>query len=369
MTEAKAAVLRGLGEPFTIETVEWDELRADEVGVRVLACGVCHSDWHCATGDYPVEYPILTGHEGVGIVEEVGANVSRISVGDHVVLSWMPACGHCKNCVRGMGQLCERGAALLSGTRPDGTSRVRTSDGTELGQFAFLGAYSEYVVVPEDGCIVVEKDLPLAKLPLVGCRLPTGWGAVNRTAKVTAGSSALVVGLGGVGISALQGLRSAGATTIVAADVVDKAEAARTFGATHFIQVSGGDLVEKLHEIAADGVDFAFDCIGKGEVQSQTVESLRVGGTAVWVGVAPIHQKQVSLNAWELTLFQKSILGTCYGGASPFELAPVLLQMYRAGLIQVEELTTAEYALADINLAYQDMLDGKNICGVIVFDR
>jgi NDMA-dependent alcohol dehydrogenase len=365
--EAKAALLRGKGKPFTIESVYWDEPRQDEVKVRVLACGVCHSDWHCATGDYPVEYPILTGHEGVGIVEELGENVTRLKVGDHVVLSWMPACGHCRNCVRGRGQLCERGAALLTGRRSDGSARVRTADGVELGQFAFLGAYSEQVVVPEDGCIVVDRDLPLAKLSLVGCRLPTGWGAVNRTACVEAGASALVVGLGGVGMSAVQGLRSAGATTIVAADIVDKESAAIKFGATHFINVADGDLLRKVQEIVGDGVDYAFDCIGKGEVQSQTVESLRVGGKAVWVGVAPIHQQSVRLNAWELTLFQKSILGTCYGGASPFELAPVLLEMYRNGAVQVEELITAEYGLDEINAAYEDMLAGRNICGVINF--
>lgn len=366
-TKARAAVLRAHHEPFTIETVEWDDPRSDEVGVRILACGVCHSDWHCNTGDYPVEFPMVTGHEGVGIVEEVGDNVTRFKPGDRIVLSWMPACGHCKNCVRGMGQICERGAKLLDGSRDDGSSRVHAADGQPIKQFAFLGAFSEYVVVPEDGCIAVPQDLPLEKLPLIGCRLPTGWGAVNRTAQVPAGADALVVGLGGVGMSAVQGLRSAGATRIIAADIVDKAEAARKFGATHFINVANGDLLEQVYGIVGDGVDYAFDCIGLGSVQSATVEVLRPGGKATWVGVAPIHQKAVDLNAWEITLFQKSISGTCYGGASPFDLAPMLLDMYRAGLIQVEELITAEYSLDQINEAYADMVAGKNICGVIRF--
>ncbi len=367
MISARAAVLRAQDKPFTIETVVWDEPRDDEVGVRIIACGVCHSDWHCNTGDYPVEFPILTGHEGVGVVDKVGSSVSRVKAGDKIVLSWMPACGHCKNCVRGQGQICERGAKLLDGGRDDGSSRVHTEDGAPIKQFAFLGAFSEYVVVPEDGCIIVDQDLPLEKLPLIGCRLPTGWGAVNETAKVPAGADALVVGLGGVGMSALQGLRSAGATRIIAADVVDKEKAAKQFGATHFINVANGDLLEQVLEIVGDGVDYSFDCIGNGDVQSATVAALRVGGKATWVGVAPIHQKSVKLNAWDMTLFQKSISGTCYGGASPFELAPKLLNMYRAGLIQVEELITAEYSLDQINEAYADMLAGKNICGVIKF--
>lgn len=175
MVIAKAAILKELNGPFVIEDLQWDEPRDNELAVKVVACGICHSDWHCVNGDYPVEYPILAGHEGVGIVGKVGKNVTRVKTGDHIVMSWMASCGHCEWCIKGQGQLCDNGTHLLDGARDDGTFRVHTMDGKDCWQLSFLGAFSEYIVIPEDCCIKVDDDIPLDKVPIVGCRIQKGW--------------------------------------------------------------------------------------------------------------------------------------------------------------------------------------------------
>ena len=163
MVTAKGAILTGLNQPFQIEELVWDEPRDNEVAVQVVASGVCHTDWHCVVGDYAVEYPILVGHEGVGIITKIGKNVTRVKVGDHIVLSWMDACGHCPWCVKGLGQLCDNGAHLLDGARDDGTFRVHTKDGKDCWQFGYVGTFSEYIVVPEGCCIKVDNEIPLEK--------------------------------------------------------------------------------------------------------------------------------------------------------------------------------------------------------------
>lgn len=367
MVTAKGAILTGLNQPFKIEELVWDEPRDYEVAVQIVASGVCHTDWHCVVGDYAVEYPILMGHEGVGIITKVGKLVTRVKPGDHIVLSWMDACGHCPWCVKGLGQLCDNGAHLLDGAREDGTFRVHTKEGKDCWQFGYVGTFSEYIVVPEGCCIKVDNDIPLEKIPIIACRIPTGWGSVIHTAGAFQGCTALVVGLGGVGMNAIQGLNSVNATIVIAADVADKEKWAREFGATHYIDATTQDIVEEVYKITGIGVDFAFDCIGKGEVQKQCVESIHKGGHAVFVGVAPVGQTHVEVNTWKLTLFQQRISGTCYGGRSPFELVPQLIEMYKAGKIKFDELITKEYKLEQINEAYADMLAGKNICGVIRF--
>ncbi|MCL5734171.1 MAG: Zn-dependent alcohol dehydrogenase [Actinobacteria bacterium] len=363
---AKGAILSGLNQAFKIQELEWDDPRDDEVGIRVQACGVCHSDWHCTNGDYPMQFPCLTGHEGGGVIESVGQNVTRFKVGDKVVMSWMPSCGHCWSCVNGQGQLCDRGANLLTGVRDDGTYRIHNKKGDKVDQFAFLGAFSEYVVIPEDGCIAIDQDFDLLKIPIVGCRAPTGVGAVINTAKVKPGSTALVIGLGGVGFNVIQGLKVAGARLIIAADIAaNKKQWALDWGAHHFIDASKHDVVEEVMKITGFGVDYAFDAIGKGAVQSQCVKATHKGGLSTWIGVAPIDQTQVELNTWNMTLYQQGAIGTCYGGASPFEMVPQLMGMYRSGIIKLDELITKYYKLDQINDAFADMLAGKNICGCL----
>ncbi|ATW24931.1 zinc-binding dehydrogenase [Candidatus Formimonas warabiya] len=365
MRTSRAAILKGLNQPFEIEEVVWDDPRDDEVAVKVVVSGLCHSDWHCINGDYDVQFPILAGHEGVGIVEAVGKNVTKVQPGDHIVMSWMASCGVCPWCVKGQGQLCDRGEHLMDGARDDGSFRVHMKDGRDCWQLSFLGTFSDYIVTNEKCCIKVDPSLPLDKIPVVGCRIPTGWGAVVHTAQAHHGCTALVVGLGGVGMNVIQGLKSVNANVIIAADIHDKEKWAREFGATHYIDASKQDVVEEVYKITGIGVDYSFDCIGLGEVQAQCVKAIHKGGHAVFVGVAPITQTHVELNTWKMTLYQQRISGTCYGGRSPFELVPQMIEMYKAGQIKFDELITKEYTLDQINEGYADMFAGKNICGII----
>lgn len=368
MMIARGAVLPGLNQPFVVEELEWDDPRDDEVGVRVVACGVCHSDWHCANGDYPMEFPCLPGHEGGGVVESVGKNVTRVAVGDKVVMSWMPSCGHCPSCVAGQGQLCDRGARLLTGQRDDMSYRIHNKKGHKVDQLSFLGAFSEYVVIPEDGCIKVDQDVDLTKISIVGCRAPTGIGSVINTARVVPGSTTLVVGLGGVGFNVIQGLKLAGAHLIIAADVVNKEKWAMEWGATHYIDASKQDIVEEVLRITGIGVDYAFDAIGLGSVQTACIAATHKGGCSVWAGVAPVNQKAVEMDAMNMTLYQKGVLGTCYGGASPFEMVPQIMRLYKSGIIKLDQLITKYYSLDQVNDAFSDMLAGKNICGCLRMD-
>jgi S-(hydroxymethyl)glutathione dehydrogenase/alcohol dehydrogenase len=237
-----------------------------------------------------------------------------------------------------------------------------------VDQFSFLGCFSEYIVIPEDGAVVVDKDLTLHKICIVGCRIPTGWGAVVNAAKVVPGASALVVGLGGVGFNVLQGLKTAGATIIIAADIKDKKKWAFEWGATHYIDASRQDIREEVMKVTGVGVQYAFDAVGGAQAEGACVESLCKGGTAVFAGVSPASQKSISFNAQNLTLYQKSIIGTVYGHTNPHAAVPQLLRMYRAGMLKMDDLVTREYRLEQINEAFADMLAGKNICGVIRFD-
>jgi NDMA-dependent alcohol dehydrogenase len=368
MTIAKGAVVTGLNKGFEVQELEWDEPRDNEVGVRVVACGVCRSDWHFTNGNFPVEkYPFLLGHEGTGIVEKIGKSVKRVKVGDKIVMSWMPCCGHCPSCISGQGQLCDRGGNL-TGTREDYSYRIHDRKGREVGQGINLGAFSEYVVIYEDSCIPVDKDLDLLKIPIVGCRIPTGWGAVVNTAKATQGCTALVIGLGGVGFNVIQGLKSVGAVVIIAADIRDKKRWAMEWGATHYIDASKQDVVNEVMKITGIGVHYAFDAIGDLRVQAQCVEACCKNGKAVYIGMVPWNQKGLDLGTAVFAMFQKHISGTCYGGASPFEMVPQLIKMYRAGKVKFDELITRYYRLEQINEAYADMVAGKVICGCIRMD-
>ena len=370
MTIARAAVITGLNKPFEIQELEWEDPKDDEVGVRVTACGVCHTDYHMKVGNtsVPIPYPFLTGHEGGGIVEKVGSKVTRVKVGEKVVLSWVPSCGRCPSCIAGQGHLCNRGAKILSGIRDDGTFRARDKKGKGISQFGGTGAFGEYLVVREDSCIPVDQDLDLRKIALVACRIPTGWGAVVNMANAKQGCTGLVVGLGGVGFSVIQGLKSVGAVVIIVADIHDKKKWALEWGATHYIDASKQNVLEEVMKITGIGVDYAFDAIGSDEVEALTVEAVHKGGKAVWIGTAEGGQRSIRISANALITWQKSISGNLYGGKSPFEIVPQLIKMYRAGKIRMDEYITKKYKLEQIEEAYADMMAGKNISGLICFD-
>lgn len=368
--KTKTALIYGFNEPIKVEEVELDEPRPDEVLVKMVAAGICHSDWHLVTGDTPTPVPIALGHEGAGIVEKVGSEVTKVKPGDHVALTFIPSCGHCKWCIEGKSQLCDLGILLLQGTRPDGTQRLKTKNGEGVGQMCLVSTFSEYTLVSQDSICKIDPNYDLDKAALVSCGVATGYGAVVNRAKVTPGSTVLVVGVGGVGINVIQGAVASSASMIIAADVYDnKLEWAKEFGATHTINAKNDDIVSKVLEYTNGvGVDFAFEAIGTAATVGQAFAATSKGGTTVAIGVNPLANETAPINLFVLTLFQKALLGSIYGTSNPQTEIPKLLNLNKVGKLKLDELITKRYKLDDINEAYSDMLAGKNLRGMIVFD-
>jgi len=366
--KSTAAVTNAPKTPFSIEELEWEDPIGDEIAVRVSAVGCCHSDWHVANGDYEMDFPNLTGHEGVGIVEKIGSLCKNTKVGDQVAMRFVPSCGHCWFCVRGMTHLCDAGEDIIAGRRPDKSFRVFNKKGQGVGQFCFLGAYSDYTVIPENCAVVIDKEFKAHEVAMVTCRIPTGWGAAVNTAKVWPGATALVVGLGGIGFNVLQGLKTCGASVIIGADIVDKRKWAKEFGVTHYIDSSKQNIVEEVMKNTGTGVDFAFDARGNTKVQGEIVQALNKKGTAVYIGIEGTGNRKIEFSPMDLTLNERQIKGCLFGSCNTGFAIPQLLNLYTAGQIKMKELFTKEYKLTQINEAYADMLAGKNISGVIRMD-
>ncbi|MCB2191284.1 MAG: Zn-dependent alcohol dehydrogenase [Deltaproteobacteria bacterium] len=370
--DVKAAVAYELKKPLVVETLELDEPGDGEVLLKIMASGICHSDDHVRMGNYPTPLPMVLGHEGGCIVEKCGPNVSKVKEGDHCVATWMPACHKCDYCVDGKSYLCERGAGLLDGCMLDGSYRFHTKDGQNVGQMHYLGTFTEYTVVPEESVVVIDKDLPLEKACIVGCAVPTGWGSAVRRAQVKPGSTVLVVGGGGIGTSAIQGARLAGARMIILADTSDeKLEMHKKlgFGATHFINNAKEDLPEKIAELTnGRGVDYAFEAIGTKPTQAQVMEVTGKGGTSVFIGNESFFSESLPTSPEHFALWSKNLLGILYGGCNTLSDIPFLLNLYKEGHLNLDDMITKEYRLEDINVAFDDMLAGKNIRGVVRFD-
>jgi len=366
--KTRAAVLRDIGKDWEITELDLDPPRAGEVLIRYVASGMCHSDDHLRTGDIPVRYPIVGGHEGAGIIEETGPAVDRLKAGDHVVCSFLPVCGHCRFCARGMSNLCDLGALLISNSLPDGTFRFH-GDGEDYGQMCLVGTFSQYAVVSEHSVVKIDDDLPLEAAALVGCGVPTGWGTAVNAGGVRPGDTTVVYGIGGVGINAVQGAAAAGARHVIAVDpVAFKLEVAARLGATH----TAGD-AEAAQEIVTEvtrGVGADQALITMGVVTEETITSafaaIRKGGTVVITGLGGLGKKTIQLPSFELTLFEKQLKGALFGGGNPFEEIPRMLDLYRAGKLKLDELITTRYRLDEVNQGYRDMLDGRNVRGVIV---
>lgn len=366
-----AAVIFKPKEPLRVQELELDEPRAGEVLVKMSAAGLCHSDYHVIAGDRPVGMmPMALGHEGAGIVERVGPGVTRARAGDHVVLMFIPSCGKCRYCLSGMSHACVMSAGLSKGPLPDGTFRLHDKDGQNVGQFCMVGAFSEYAVVDERSVCVVAPDLPLDVACLVGCGVAGGFGAAVHRARVTPGSSVLVVGAGGVGMNVVQGARIAGATTIIAADIVDyKLTRAGEFGATHTVNSHKQDLVATVMELTGGaGVDFAFEAISSPATIAQAFAATAKCGTVVVIGLTPQNFDSIPISPLQFVLSQKTLMATLYGASNPLVEIPRLLDLYRHGQLKLDELVTRTYALDEINQGYADMLAGKNIRGVVKFD-
>jgi NDMA-dependent alcohol dehydrogenase len=369
--KTRAAVLREVGKEWEIIELDLDPPKAGEVLVRFVASGLCHSDDHLRTGDIPVRYPIVGGHEGAGIVEEVGAGVTRLQVGDHIVCSFLPVCGHCRFCARGLTNLCDLGALLVDNCLPDGTFRFH-AEGQDFGQMCLLGTFSQWATLSEHSCVKVDKDLPLQTVVLVGCGVPTGWGTAVNAGGVRPGDTVVVYGIGGVGINAVQGAAFAGAKNIVAVDPLpNKREIAGRLGATH----SASDAAQ-AQQLVTDltqgvGADQALVTVGvvTEDVIAAAFAAIRKHGTVIVTGLAGPGKKNIQLSSFELTLFEKRIEGALFGGGNPFDDIPLMLDLYRSGRLKLDELVTSQYRLEDVNRGYQDLLEGRNVRGVLIHEH
>ena len=368
--KTNAAVLHDVGKDWEIAELELDPPKAGEVLVRFVASGLCHSDDHLRTGDIPVRYPIVGGHEGAGIVEETGPGVSRFTVGDHVVCSFLPSCGHCRFCAQGLGNLCDLGIHLYENTLTDGTFRLH-SNGDDFGQMCMLGTFSQYGVLSEHSCVKVDNDLPLETVALAGCGVPTGFGSAVNTGGVRPGDTTVVYGVGGVGINAVQGAAIGGARHVIAVDpVAHKLELAAQLGATH-TATDAGTAQQLVTELTRGvGADQALVTMGvvTEEVIAAAFAAVRKRGTVVVTGLSGPAAKTIHVPGFELTLWEKRIVGSLFGGGNPFAEIPRMLDLYRAGKLKLDELITTRYRLDEINQGYRDLLDGRNIRGVIVHD-
>ncbi|MDT3735938.1 MAG: Zn-dependent alcohol dehydrogenase [Denitratisoma sp.] len=364
---AKAAICREINQPVVVEEIEVESPRRGEVMIRLAACGVCHSDYSVTTGTIPFPPPVVLGHEGAGIVVEVGEGVTGIAVGDAVVSSFVSMCGKCRYCQTGRPQLCDQ-AAKAAYTLPDGTVRTKDLQGRPLNIFSGCGVMAEYATLHTDNVVKIDKDIPLDRAALVSCGVMTGVGAVVNTARVEAGSVTVVFGAGGVGLNAIQGCALAGAAMIVAVDTADaKLEMARTFGATHVLNAKTEEnVVKALRKITGGGADYAFECVGYGEIAAQAYGCLRKGGTAVVVGVAS-QKDNTTVRTASLTFEEKTLTGSYFGSARPREDFPRLLALYRAKRLKLDELITRTYAIDEAPQAFADLAAGKNARGVIVF--
>jgi S-(hydroxymethyl)glutathione dehydrogenase/alcohol dehydrogenase len=380
--DTQAAILWETNTPWSVEDITLDPPKQGEVVVKLAASGLCHSDEHLYTGDLTIPpeitaatgikmLPIIGGHEGAGEVVEVGPGVTDLAVGDHVSLGFVPACGRCPSCSMGRQNLCDKGALLLLGRQiGDMTARHHAKDGTDLGIMCCLGTFSPYSVVNEASCIKLDGDIPLDKAALVGCGVTTGWGSSVYLADVQPGETVVIIGIGGIGINAVQGAVMAGARNIVAVDpVAFKRDEAVKFGATHTAasveeavalvgEITWGQLAEKA--ILTTGVT-------EGSMIATIMTMVAKGGRCVVTSLASMSQTEVSLNLLDLTLSQKQLVGGIFGGANPRRDIPRLLRLYKEGKLKLDELVTTTYKLADVNQGYQDMRDGKNLRGMIMY--
>jgi len=366
--KTRTAVIHAPGEPIRVEEIELDPPKDHEVLVRMVAAGICHSDYHIITGELPSYLPLALGHEGAGIVESVGPNVTNCKPGDHVVLTFIPSCGHCRYCTEGHSNLCNMGAAILMGPQLDGTFRMHGESG-DVGQMCVISTFSEYTVVSDMSVVTIPDYYPLNRAVLVGCGVPTGVGAVIHRAKVQAGSTVMVIGCGGIGMNAVQAAAFAGARMVIAVDINDfKLEKAREFGATHTINSTREDPIAISRDLTwGEGVDYAFEAIATPATIGQAYYCLGKNGTLCVIGLTPATAESIPISPLDLVLFQKTVMGTLYGDSQPRYDILNLLKMYGAGKLKLDELVTRTYTLDQVNEAYADMVGGKNIRGVIEF--
>ncbi|GAB2977554.1 NDMA-dependent alcohol dehydrogenase [Amycolatopsis acidiphila] len=365
--KTKAAVLWGQHEKWQVEEIDLDPPKAGEVLVKLTASGLCHSDEHLVTGDLPFPYPLVGGHEGAGVVEAAGPGVMDIAEGDHVVMTFLPACGRCSYCARGLGNLCDAGAAVMLGPQLDNTYRFHAR-GEDVGQMCLLGTFSEYTVVPAASVVKIDDGIPLDKAALVGCGVTTGFGSAVRSGEVRAGDAVVVVGVGGIGVNAIQGARIAGARLIVAIDPVEfKRTKALEFGATHTaasMDEAWNTVSELTRGQLADVCVITTD-VAEGAHITPALSLVGKRGRVVVTAIGHPEETSITTSLIELTLYEKQLRGSLFGSSNGQHDVPRLLELYNAGLLKLDELITTEYSLEDVNQGYEDMRNGKNIRGLI----
>lgn len=386
--KCQGAVLRGIGGEWEVQEITLDPPREGEVLVKMAVAGVCHSDDHYSTGDgvfsdglaamvqatggtVPEFFPMVGGHEGAGIVEDVGPGVRSVRPGDRVATSFIPACGRCRWCVSGMTYLCDNGAMMFDKTMiTDGTPR-RHVGGEDLTAMTQLGTFAEYAVLAEESVIKIDDTTPMEAASLVSCGVTTGWGSATVGVGTQPGDTVVIVGTGGVGINAVQGARAAGAISVIAVDPVDfKRDSAKFFGATETVG-SIEEAIPMVQELTAgvmaDRVVLTPSVL-PAEMLAPAMMLTRKGGTCLMTAIPKLDVNIVPLLLVDFIQSCKTLKGLLYGGMNPRASMPMLLSMYRNGNLMLDELITRRYRLDQINDAFVDMREGRNIRGIIEFD-
>ncbi|MGA2409612.1 MAG: Zn-dependent alcohol dehydrogenase, partial [Candidatus Binataceae bacterium] len=351
----RAAVFHGPNQPLNIEDVEIDKPREREVLVRTVASGVCHSDLHFVDGFYPYPAPAVLGHEGAGVVEQVGRDVTYLKPGDHVIACLSVFCGYCEDCMGGHPNRCSNQKATQRAK--DQPSRL-AQKGEPIRQFLNLSTYAEQMLVHENALVKITKEIPLDRAALIGCGVTTGVGAVLNTARIEPGSTVAVFGCGGVGLAAIQGARIAGARRIIAVDKFpSKLELAKKLGATDGVDTSLVDAVQAIRELTGGGVDYAFEAVGLKVLAEQCFESIKAGGTATVIGMVPVGQK-VAINGAKL-LTERKLQGSNMG-SNRFRIdMPRYVDYYLQGRLNLDDMISKRGRLEDVNTAFAAMKNGE----------
>ena len=366
--ETKAAVFYGVDHPLAVERLTLASIQPGEVLVQMGAAGICHSDYHVMTGQAAHDCPVVLGHEGAGKILDVGEGVSELSVGDHVVLSWIPYCGTCFFCEHDQTHLCQtHKGPLWDGTLMDGTCRLSNAAGP-VRQLSMIGCWAEYAVVPQESCVTIEKAVPFDVAALLGCAVTTGVGAALNKADVTPDSTVVVIGAGGVGLSIIMGAKLAGAARIIAIDTSASVEAkARSLGATEFVLATQGNPLSAVLEMTTHGADYVFEAVGHRSLQREAIEYCRPGGKVIFVGL-DANDATFEFPSTMVTRTEKVVTGSIFGSACTDRDFRRFAGHYLDGALPVDQLIGRRYGIDDINQAVADMIAGKAGRGVILFD-
>jgi len=361
----KAAVLREVNKPLSIETVSISKPKSHEVLVRTAACGVCHSDLHYIEGKYAAPLPTILGHEAAGVVEAVGSEVTYVKPGDHVITCLSVFCGHCEYCTTGRPFSCQNPEVARS---EDDEPRLAEPKGGDMNQFYSLSAFAEQMLIHEHALVKIRKDMPLDRAALIGCGVTTGFGAVINTANIEVGSTVAVIGCGGIGLSAINGAAIAGAGRIIAVDIKgSKLNLAKHFGATDVVNAAEVDPVEAVREMTGGGVEYSFEALGLKKTSEQAFQMLRASGMATIIGMVP-EGEMIEVHGADL-LSDKVLRGSNMGSNHFRVDMPRYVDFYLNGKLKLDDMISRRIPIEQINEAFAEMKTGEVARSVIVFDH